>query len=89
VERVLEKDEKSGSLLTTGERRRNAPGKSHLFVPSGGGEDTKGPDKSKGTFRSTTKAKGSARETVASSPQEARKPAQPKGKRKAKADKKN
>jgi 5'-3' exonuclease len=94
VERVLEKDEKTGSLLTTSERRRNAPGTSHLFVPSGGGEDTNGASspngapKSKGTFRAT-KAKGSARETVASSPQEARKPAQPKGKRKAKADKKN
>jgi 5'-3' exoribonuclease 1 len=36
VEQVLEKDKEGGRLLTPGERRRNARGKHHLYVPKGG-----------------------------------------------------
>ncbi|CAJ1964245.1 unnamed protein product [Cylindrotheca closterium] len=35
VEQVLEKDKDGGGLLTPGERRRNARGKHHLYVPKG------------------------------------------------------
>eukprot|EP00980_Cylindrotheca_fusiformis_P014180 scaffold3720_cov141-Cylindrotheca_fusiformis.AAC.19 len=60
VEHVLEKDKEDGSLLTPAERRRNARGKSHIFVPKGGGE-AKPPGPSKGgASRSTKPLKGRA-----------------------------
>jgi len=63
VERLLEKDEETGTLFTAAERRRNRPGKNHVFVPPGGGasgDDTNGAATPKGsrTKGSSTTATG-------------------------------
>merc|ERR1712032_121010 len=39
VEQILEKDDENGGLLTPSERRRNRPGKIHVFKPTGDGEN--------------------------------------------------
>jgi 5'-3' exoribonuclease 1 len=67
VRQVLDKD-KEGGLLSPAERRRNAPGKSHRFVPKGSGESvrpkTNGATKSKGSRSSKPMAKGASRNST-------------------------
>jgi 5'-3' exonuclease len=67
VRQVLDKD-KEGGLLSPAERRRNAPGKSHRFVPKGSGESVKpktnGATKSKGSRSSKPMAKGASRNST-------------------------
>lgn len=76
VQQILKKDEEKGTLLSAAERRRNAPGKTHLFIPEGGGEiSNSGAAKSnvsrkpspKGARRSPAKASAGSPKRKASS----------------------
>jgi 5'-3' exoribonuclease 1 len=92
LNRVLDKDTESGSLLSVSERRRNVRGSQHVFVPPGeGGDESKAngaPKRKSAPTKPKTKGMNSARETVAAdSVGGAKKKASPKAK-KAKAVKK-
>jgi 5'-3' exonuclease len=84
VERVLDKDKETGALLSAAERRRNAPGKSHVFVPPGGGEGANGgngaPKKTAASKASRAKGSTGSRQTVAATG--SRKAPSPKGSKK-------
>jgi 5'-3' exoribonuclease 1 len=87
VQQILKQDKEQGNLMTAAERRRNAPGKSHLFVPKGGGENmqqTNGSTKksSKGGQSAKPMAKGSRKPVKRASATKPKKQGAPKGRKK-------
>lgn len=87
IQRVLDKDQETGKLLTAAERRRNIRGKSHVFVPPGGGEDTNGGPKTTRAPKAS-RAKGSTQDKQTVGAAGSKKRAPPKGSKKKAASKK-